>query len=69
MIPEEGGGFSVFVPGLPGCMTQGETEDKAISNIVELIPEFIEIQNREAAKDLPFLKEIAIGLDRVWDYW
>lgn len=27
--PAEEGGYSVFVPALPGCMTQGETLDEA----------------------------------------
>ncbi len=26
-------GYSVWVPGLPGCCSQGETEAEAISNI------------------------------------
>ena len=35
--PEKEGGFSVFVPALPGCASQGETEEEAIQNIKEAI--------------------------------
>ncbi|HVA25623.1 MAG TPA: type II toxin-antitoxin system HicB family antitoxin [Chloroflexota bacterium] len=34
--PEEGG-FSVSVPALPGCFTQGETVDEALANVRDAI--------------------------------
>ena len=34
-------GFSVSVPGLPGCWSQGETEDEALSNIQSAIQEYL----------------------------
>ena len=34
---EEVGGYIVSCPGLPGCLTQGETEDEALENIKETI--------------------------------
>ena len=39
---EPEGGFSVFVPSLPGCASQGETMDEAIENIKEAIALYIE---------------------------
>lgn len=33
--PEDGGGFFVSVPLLPGCMSDGDTLEEAYSNIVE----------------------------------
>ncbi|MDY0374923.1 MAG: type II toxin-antitoxin system HicB family antitoxin [Desulfobacterium sp.] len=30
-------GFSVFVPRLPGCWSQGENEDEALANIADAI--------------------------------
>jgi len=36
------GGFSVSVPDLPGCVSQGETEDEALANIREAIDGYIE---------------------------
>ena len=35
--PEADGGFSAFVPDLPGCASQGETEQEARENIREAI--------------------------------
>ena len=38
LLPEpEEGGFSVLVPALPGCLTQGETVDEALINAREAI--------------------------------
>jgi predicted RNase H-like HicB family nuclease len=34
-------GYSVSVPGLPGCWSQGSTEDEAIQNIQEAIREYV----------------------------
>ena len=34
-------GYSVSVPGLPGCWSQGATEDEAIANIAEAIREYL----------------------------
>jgi len=34
--------FSVSVPGLPGCWSQGDTEPKALANIREAIREYLE---------------------------
>jgi len=42
LIPEEEGGYSVEVPVLPGCYTQGETRDEAISMAREAIGLYLE---------------------------
>jgi predicted RNase H-like HicB family nuclease len=34
-------GFSVSVPGLPGCWSQGATEQEAIENIQDAIQEYL----------------------------
>jgi predicted RNase H-like HicB family nuclease len=34
-------GFSVSVPGLPGCWSQGATEAEAIENIKDAIREYL----------------------------
>ena len=34
-------GFSVSCPGLPGCWSQGETEEEAIASIQEAIREYL----------------------------
>jgi antitoxin HicB len=42
LTPEDEGGFSVSVPALPGCFTQGETVDEAIEMAKEAITLYIE---------------------------
>jgi len=34
-------GFSVSVPGLPGCWSQGRTEQEALENIQDAIREYL----------------------------
>ena len=34
---EQEGGYSVYAPDLPGCTSQGETYEEALSNIQEAI--------------------------------
>lgn len=36
-------GFSVSVPGLPGCWSQGATEKEALENIRDAIREYISV--------------------------
>jgi predicted RNase H-like HicB family nuclease len=38
---EATGGFSVSVPDLPGCASQGETEGEALANIREAIEGYV----------------------------
>jgi len=39
---ESEGGFTVFVPSLPGCITYGDTLDEAIEKAKEAIDVYIE---------------------------
>jgi predicted RNase H-like HicB family nuclease len=34
-------GFSVWVPGLPGCWSQGSSEEEALENIQAAIQEYL----------------------------
>lgn len=36
------GGYTVYVPSLPGCISQGETETEATKNITEAIELYVE---------------------------
>ncbi len=40
--PEEGGGYTVTVPSLPGCVTEGDTLEEAISMARDAIAGYIE---------------------------
>jgi len=35
-------GYSVSCPGLPGCWSQGQTEEEALENIQDAIREYLE---------------------------
>ena len=43
-------GYSVSVPGLPGCCSQGATEAKALANIVDAIREYLEVATELASE-------------------
>ncbi len=36
-------GYSVSVPGLPGCWSQGDSEEEAIANAKTAIREYLEV--------------------------
>ena len=40
--PSDEGGFTVYVPSLPGCVSEGETEKEALANIQEAIQLYME---------------------------
>ncbi len=42
LIPSEEG-FAVSCPGLPGCWSQGATEEEALENIRDAIREYLEV--------------------------
>jgi predicted RNase H-like HicB family nuclease len=41
VLQESEEGFSVSCPGLPGCWSQGATEEEALENIQEAIVEYL----------------------------
>ena len=40
-------GYSVSVPGLPGCWSQGATEQEALENIKDAIREYLSVVNEQ----------------------
>ena len=42
-LHESDEGFSVSVPGLPGCWSQGETEQEALENVRDAIREYLSV--------------------------
>ncbi|MBN2008956.1 type II toxin-antitoxin system HicB family antitoxin [candidate division KSB1 bacterium] len=40
--PGEDGGYTVYVPSLPGCISEGDTKEEAIKNIKEAIELYLE---------------------------
>jgi predicted RNase H-like HicB family nuclease len=63
MTPAENGGFTVTVPALDGCFTQGETEKEALKNAKEAIIcylEGLEKVNQIKSKPKSVIKEIEV---------
>lgn len=42
LIPDEMGGYTVEVPSLPGCFSEGDTLDEALANIKDAMKLYIE---------------------------
>jgi predicted RNase H-like HicB family nuclease len=40
-------GYSVSVPGLPGCWSQGATEQEALENIRDAILDYLSVVNEQ----------------------
>lgn len=40
--PSEDGGYTVYAPSLPGCISEGDTVEEALSNIKEAIELYLE---------------------------
>ena len=41
---QEEGGFTVYVPSLPGCISQGETINEALKNIKEAVGLYLDVE-------------------------
>lgn len=53
-------GFSVWVPSLPGCCSQGKTEEEALTNIEIAIREYLEVVTEQV--DGAILREIEVAV-------
>jgi antitoxin HicB len=52
MEKNEDGGYTVTVPALPGCVTEGATWDEAIASAQEIITGYIEVL-KDLGKPIP----------------
>jgi predicted RNase H-like HicB family nuclease len=53
-------GYSVWVPGLPGCWSQGATEEDALDSIRDAIREYVSVA-RELASEGE-VREVALSI-------
>ena len=51
-------GYAVWVPGLPGCWSQGKTEDEAIENIRDAIKSYLKTADEISADNISRYVEI-----------
>jgi predicted RNase H-like HicB family nuclease len=63
LLPEEGGGYSVFVPLFPSCTTQGETAEEALKNAKEALELLLEEPTEDDLECLDILdiSHIVVG--------
>ena len=58
---QEEGGFTAYVPVLPGCVSQGESEDETLENIKEAIELYLDsIKSRGITPPSVMEYEVAI---------
>lgn len=48
--PSDEGGYTVYVPSLPGCISEGESIDEALTNIQEAIELYLEPLEEDISK-------------------
>jgi predicted RNase H-like HicB family nuclease len=63
--PQEEGGFSAYVPKLPGCVTEGETYQETLDNMKDALELYIEVQKERgytALKDNIQIDELCVTI-------
>ncbi len=59
--PSDEGGYTVYVPSLPGCISEGDTEEDALANIKEAIELYLELDDEElVASKSKKIKELVL---------
>ena len=59
--PSEEGGYTVYVPSLPGCISEGQTRQEALLNIREAIELYLEpTQEDHIPQDKAEVLEVAL---------
>ena len=59
--PSEEGGFTVYVPSLPGCISEGDNEQEALVNVKEAIELYLEpVEDELFVSDSRLVKEVAV---------
>ena len=58
--PSDEGGFTVYVPSLPGCVSEGNTEEEALRNIREAIELYLEPVDDDLAAIGKEVREIVL---------
>ncbi|ALB42141.1 MULTISPECIES: type II toxin-antitoxin system HicB family antitoxin [Nostocales] len=59
--PSDEGGHTVYVPSLPGCISEGENVDEALANIKEAIELYLEpVENEFSAQEGIIVRELVV---------
>ncbi|MFB2974026.1 type II toxin-antitoxin system HicB family antitoxin [Aerosakkonema sp. BLCC-F183] len=59
--PSDEGGYTVYVPSLPGCISEGETIEESLANIQEAIELYLEpTEDDLIIKEGAIVRELAL---------
>ena len=58
--PSDEGGYTIYVPALPGCISEGETRVEALENIREAIELYLDSTDVESPQAGSLIEEIAV---------
>ena len=58
--PSDEGGFTVYVPSLRGCVSEGDTEEEAIENIKDAIAAWLDAWDQVAGERGGQLRTVAV---------
>ena len=50
--PAEEGGYTAYVPSLPGCISEGDTNHEALANIREAKELYLEYPEKDERKEI-----------------
>lgn len=58
--PSDEGGFTAYVPALPGCISEGDSRDEALQNIREAIELYLEPVEDDLAGSAGEIAELVV---------
>ena len=61
-LHHSGEGYCVWVPGLPGCVSQGDTEEEALENIADALRDYLEVMFENMAESGVEAREVKVAI-------
>jgi predicted RNase H-like HicB family nuclease len=58
--PAEEGGYTIYVPSLPGCISEGDSKQEALENIKEAIELYLEPTENPILSNSAEVTEVAV---------
>lgn len=46
--PQPGGGYTAYIPALPGCVSEGDTVEEARQNILDALRGYLAVANKRS---------------------
>ncbi len=58
--PSDEGGYTVYVPSLPGCISEGDSREAALANIREAIELYLEPPEPQSLENDALVEELVV---------